>query len=236
MPDHTKIPLQQVVPRAHPEAIKLMDEMLNYNPKKRPKPSQVLAHPFFHPKTSLGTQISPKTPNPRSSQDTTADSGKQKVESIIIGSNNIQIVNKFVEKTRPGNSISPERPVPLIEVDKRKSIDPGAILNTDKTPDQNAAMKYDSSKKPANGGQLSRNNRLEPISIDKTQPVTLQKVNVNDTVLSKDKVVSNFVQNGPVAANHMMTIGNGGPMPKMAEINRNANASSVLDETSPVNY
>ena len=98
-------------------------------------------------------------------------------------------------------------------------------------------MKYDSSNKQASGApQLSRNNRLEPISIDKTQPVTLQKVNVNDTVLSKDKVVSNFVQNGAIAANHMMTNGNGGPMPKLGDINRNANASSVLDEHSPVNY
>ena len=198
----------------------------------------MLAHPFFHPKTGLGTQISPKTPNPRSSQDTTADSAKQKVESIIIGSNNIQIVNKYVEKTKPGNSISPERPVPLIEVDKRKSIDPGAILNTDKTPDQKAQMKYDSGVKQASGAaQMSRNNRLEPISIDKTQPVNLQKINATDTVLSKDKVaVSNFAQNGPIPANHTMTIGNGGPAPKLSEINRNANASSVLDEQSPVNY
>jgi len=74
-----------------------MEWMLSYNPKKRPKPSQVLQHEFFHPKTSVSNnQVSPKTPNPRSSQDTTADS-KSRVESIIIGQNNIQILSKIVE-------------------------------------------------------------------------------------------------------------------------------------------
>ena len=68
MPEHTKINLQNVIPRASPEAIRLMEWMLNYNPKKRPKPSQVLSHEFFHPNTSISnTIISPKTPNPRSS-------------------------------------------------------------------------------------------------------------------------------------------------------------------------
>ena len=66
MPEHARIDLLCVVPRASPEAIKLMDWMLNYNPKKRPKPSQVLAHEFFHPKTSVSNKhnVSPKTPNP----------------------------------------------------------------------------------------------------------------------------------------------------------------------------
>ena len=68
--------------------------MLSYNPKKRPKPSQVLNHEFFHPKTSMSHQISPKTPNPRSSQDTTADS-KSRVESLILGQNNLQILSKM---------------------------------------------------------------------------------------------------------------------------------------------
>lgn len=39
MPEHQKINLQTVVPRASPEAIRLMEWMLSYNPKKRPKPS-----------------------------------------------------------------------------------------------------------------------------------------------------------------------------------------------------
>ena len=44
----------------------------------------------------------------------------------------------MVEKTKPGNSMSPERPVPLniADVDKRKSVDPGSVLAVDKTPDQ----------------------------------------------------------------------------------------------------
>jgi len=43
--------------------------------------------------------VSPKTPNPRSSQDTTADS-KSRVESLIIGQNNLQILSKIVESNR----------------------------------------------------------------------------------------------------------------------------------------
>ena len=84
LPEHAKINLQSVVPRASPEAIRLMDWCLSYNPKKRPKPSQVLQHEFFHPKTSISHNLSPKTPNQRSSQDTTADS-KSRVESLMIG-------------------------------------------------------------------------------------------------------------------------------------------------------
>lgn len=92
MPEHNRIPLTKVIPRASPEAIRVMEWMLQYNPKKRPKPSQVLAHEFFHPKTSISKDASQlKTPNNRSSQDTTADS-KSKVESLIIGKNNIQIL------------------------------------------------------------------------------------------------------------------------------------------------
>ena len=67
-----------------------MEWMLQYNPKKRPKPSQVLSHEFFHPKTSISKDNMLKTPNNRSSQDTTADS-KSKVESLILGKNTIQI-------------------------------------------------------------------------------------------------------------------------------------------------
>jgi hypothetical protein len=33
MPDHPKIDLQKIVPRASPEAIRLMEWMLSYNPK-----------------------------------------------------------------------------------------------------------------------------------------------------------------------------------------------------------
>jgi len=86
MMDHPKVPLHKVVPRASVEALALMEWMLSYNPKKRPKPAQVLQHEFFHPKTLSQSIISPKT-TPMS-EDTTADS-KSKVESLIIGSNNL---------------------------------------------------------------------------------------------------------------------------------------------------
>jgi serine/threonine protein kinase len=39
------------VPRASPEALNLLEWMLQYNPKKRPKPSQILQHEFLHPQT-----------------------------------------------------------------------------------------------------------------------------------------------------------------------------------------
>ena len=69
----------------------------------------------------MSNQINLKTPNNRSSQDTTADS-KSRVESIIIGQNNIQIRSKVVDK-----SISPDRikavadSGPMPHIDKRKS-------------------------------------------------------------------------------------------------------------------
>ena len=37
---------------------------------------------------------------------------------------------------------------------------------------------------------MSRNNRLEPISIEKPAPVNITKVNGNDRVSTKDKVAS----------------------------------------------
>jgi serine/threonine protein kinase len=55
MPDHPKIPLEKVIPRASPDAIKLMEWMLQYNPKNRPRPSQILAHEFFKTKPLIGT-------------------------------------------------------------------------------------------------------------------------------------------------------------------------------------
>jgi hypothetical protein len=42
MPDHKKVSLSSVVPRASTEAISLMEWMLQYNPKKRPRPSQIM--------------------------------------------------------------------------------------------------------------------------------------------------------------------------------------------------
>ena len=98
----------------------------------------------------------------------------------------------MVEKTKPGNSMSPERPVPLniAEVDKRKSIDPASVLAIDKTPDQKAAKFNSEVKQGSVVAQMSRNNRLDPISIEKPAPVNITKVNVNDGSSTKDKTVS----------------------------------------------
>lgn len=68
MPEHDRIPLQKVIPRASAEAISLMEWMLQYNPKKRPRPSQILTHEFFSPK-SLGSAQQKLT----GSKDTTAE-------------------------------------------------------------------------------------------------------------------------------------------------------------------
>jgi serine/threonine protein kinase len=55
MPDHPKIPLSKVVPRASAEAISLMEWMLQYNPKNRPRPGQILTHEFFKQKHPSST-------------------------------------------------------------------------------------------------------------------------------------------------------------------------------------
>ena len=53
--------------------------------------------------------VSPKTPNPRSSQDTTADS-KSRVESLIIGQSNLKLLSKIAEgSNRSMASISNEK-------------------------------------------------------------------------------------------------------------------------------
>lgn len=97
MPDHDKIPLQKVIPRASPEAISLMEWMLQYNPKKRPRPSQILAHEFFSPK-SLGSAQQKLT----GSKDTTAETtSHSRVESLVIGANSIQLRTKVMEFNSP---------------------------------------------------------------------------------------------------------------------------------------
>lgn len=81
-----------------------------------------------------------------------------------------------MEKTKPGHSMSPERPVPLnnlTDSDKRKSIDPASILAVDKTPDQKKTLVNSEAKQGSVITQLSRNNRLEPISIDKPTHINI---------------------------------------------------------------
>ena len=49
---------------------------------------------------------------------------------------------------------------------------------------------------------MSRNQRLDPISIDKPGPVNITKVNVNDN--NEKTNVTNFQSSGPVQGNHML--------------------------------
>jgi len=77
-----------------------MEWMLSYNPRNRPKPNQVLAHAFFHPKTiSTDNKINLKTPNILTSQDTTAESKNRPglVESLVIGQNALQMKNRVLK-------------------------------------------------------------------------------------------------------------------------------------------
>jgi serine/threonine protein kinase len=90
MPEHSRIPLEKIIPRATAEAISLMEWMMNYNPKNRPRPSQILSHEFFKTK-QLGT--AQKTGN----TETTAETNKSKVESLVIGTSGLQLKTKMLD-------------------------------------------------------------------------------------------------------------------------------------------
>ena len=62
MPDHKKKDLSVLVPRASKDAIDLMEWMLKYNPRDRPKAHEVLTHEFFAGKvrSNLPTVLSSK--------------------------------------------------------------------------------------------------------------------------------------------------------------------------------
>jgi serine/threonine protein kinase len=98
MPDHKKVSLTSVIPRASVEAISLMEWMLQYNPKKRPRPSQIMQHEFFHPKTLTGQ---PKTASitETTAKETTAETSVSRIESIILGNNNLQIKTRILEQS-----------------------------------------------------------------------------------------------------------------------------------------
>lgn len=103
----------------------------------------------------------------------------------------------MIDKHKPGLSISPERPMPLnnVEADKRRSVDPASVLAIDKTPEK-AAAKYNSEVKQNSLVQVSRNQRLEPITIEKPGPVNITKINASDN--TEKNAVTSFQGNGPV--------------------------------------
>lgn len=55
-PQFSRTPLAQLIPQASPEAIKLMEDTMKYNPSKRPTCSQCLQYPFFKVGVSLNSQ------------------------------------------------------------------------------------------------------------------------------------------------------------------------------------
>ncbi|XP_076795261.1 serine/threonine-protein kinase MAK isoform X7 [Arvicanthis niloticus] len=80
-PQCIPINLKTLIPNASSEAIQLMTEMLNWNPKKRPTASQALKHPYFQvgqvlgpsahhldAKQTLHKQLQPLEPKPSSSE------------------------------------------------------------------------------------------------------------------------------------------------------------------------
>ncbi len=92
MPDHPRIPLEKVITRASPEAIQLMEWMLQYNPKNRPRPTQVLQHEFFKTK-----QLATGHKTTGLSQETTAETSKSRSENLVIGQNNLHMKAKQLE-------------------------------------------------------------------------------------------------------------------------------------------
>lgn len=44
---YTRVPLENIIKSASPDAIDLLNQMLQYDPAKRPSASQILTHPYF---------------------------------------------------------------------------------------------------------------------------------------------------------------------------------------------
>merc|ERR1719271_1586574 len=55
-PQFSPTPLSQLIPQASPEAIKLMEDTMGYNPSKRPTCTQCLQYPFFKVGVSLNSK------------------------------------------------------------------------------------------------------------------------------------------------------------------------------------
>lgn len=59
-PQCTATPLRTLIPNASSEAIQLMQDMLQWNPKKRPTAAQALRHPYFSVGQHLGAKVTHK--------------------------------------------------------------------------------------------------------------------------------------------------------------------------------
>lgn len=99
IPEHKKVNLHSVIPRASAEAISLMEWMLQYNPKKRPRPAQIMQHEFFHPKTLTGQPKTASLNDSTGGKDTTAETSISRVESIVLGNNNLQIKTRVLDQS-----------------------------------------------------------------------------------------------------------------------------------------
>ncbi|KFP32397.1 Serine/threonine-protein kinase MAK [Colius striatus] len=83
-PQCVPISLKTLIPNASNEAIQLMSDMLNWNPKKRPTASQALKYPYFHVGQVLGppSQYLEKQTPIKSVQPTESKPALPKLEAI----------------------------------------------------------------------------------------------------------------------------------------------------------
>lgn len=62
LPSFTPTPLHTIIPNASPEAIDLLNEMLTYDPAKRPSATKALQHPWFNGPVEAVRKTAPKVP------------------------------------------------------------------------------------------------------------------------------------------------------------------------------
>nr|AHC00609.1 mitogen-activated protein kinase [Ganoderma lucidum] len=61
-PRYPKIPFSQVLPKASPQALDLLERLLQFDPSKRISAAEALTHPYFSTSQPIYTQPSPFTP------------------------------------------------------------------------------------------------------------------------------------------------------------------------------